>query len=269
MRISKKALFSLFLSLLLTGVFFALSVYVFPHLLETQETSHPLGASRILLLFTLFLTLFLSFFLLAMLRQDPIRIVQNRLKQLYLTLIEQLYELKGDMDWSRWRMELEQRRDDVKDQVKQGLKALSEHQEQEIDALINNFWTEFISLIRGSKETDIDEDKLQLILNRIKAGKPSARLPQAGPRKAEAGNKGAPLGLLRVSLMKRSQIGLEASAASPDSGTSDSETSDSEAANIIIERGGVHYVSPKAFSAATQSELPLNREFKDLVDSVL
>ena len=238
MRIAQKTLLSLLCSLLLVGGGAAL-------VLRGSEGVYPLHTAEVLLCLVAFITLFLFCFLLFSLRQDPVGVVQKRLKQLYLTLMDQLYDLKGDMDWSRWALELERRREEVKDQVKRGLKSLTAHQDKEIDILINKFWNEFISLIRGSKESDIDEEKLSLILNRISQD----RFPRgASPVKKNTKPQG---GLLKATMIRMAQA----------------EAQDENL--FIVERGGVHYVSPKALSTDTQSDLPLNREFKDLVDSVL
>ena len=131
---------------------------------------------KIILLASFFLTLYLTIFLLFNLRQDSVTIVQNRLKQLQIALIEQFYDRKADMDCSRWSRELESRRDEINSQLKEGIKKISDSKNQEIDALIDKSWNELLSVMGGYRESVIDEDKLQQILNRILASIPSAAI---------------------------------------------------------------------------------------------
>jgi len=131
---------------------------------------------KIILLVSFFLTVYLTIFLLFNLRQDSVTIVQNRLKQLQISLIEQFYERKGDVDWARWSRELEYRRDEINVQLKQGLKIAS-GQNKDIDVLIDKSWDELLSVMGGRKETGIDEEKLQIILNRILAALPASSIP--------------------------------------------------------------------------------------------
>ena len=123
---------------------------------------------RVILISAIFLTLFLSIFLAFNLRPDTLTVVQNRLKNLQLSLIREYYERKGEMDWNHWYRELEQRREDVRIELKRGIKdtpALLE----DIDSLIDKSWDEILNAIGGRRETRlaIDEDKLQNILNRM------------------------------------------------------------------------------------------------------
>lgn len=133
---------------------------------------------KIILLASFFLTVYLTIFLLFNLRQDSVTIVQNRLKQLQISLIEQFYERKGDVDWARWSRELEQRRDEISLQLKQGVK-LASADNKDIDVLIDKSWDELLSVMGGrsqfaSKDAGIDEEKLQVILNRILAALPAS-----------------------------------------------------------------------------------------------
>ena len=123
---------------------------------------------KVILVTAIFLTLFLSIFLALNLQPDTITVVQTRLKNLQLSLIREYYERKGEMDWDHWYRELEQRREDVRAELKRGIKekpALVE----DIDNLIDKSWDEILVAIGGKHEARlaIDEDKLQNILNRM------------------------------------------------------------------------------------------------------
>jgi len=122
---------------------------------------------KVILLSAIFLTLFLSIFLALNLRPDTLTTVQNRLKNLQLSLIQEYYEHKGEMDWNRWHRELEQRRGDVRAELKRGIKETSALS-GDIDGLIDKSWDEILAVIGGKHETKlvIDEDKLQIILSR-------------------------------------------------------------------------------------------------------
>ncbi|MDR1175980.1 MAG: hypothetical protein LBK83_10995 [Treponema sp.] len=128
-------------------------------------------AMKVILLVSTFITLYLVIFLIFNLRQDTMTVIQNRLKSLQISLIEQYYDRKGDVDWNNWSRELEQRRDDVRAEVKRGIRISrgSKRSEENIDTLIDKSWDELLSVIGGRRrETAVlDEEKLQGILNRI------------------------------------------------------------------------------------------------------
>ncbi|MCL1815330.1 MAG: hypothetical protein FWG27_05880 [Treponema sp.] len=138
---------------------------------------------KVILLTAIFLTVFLSIFLAFNLQPDTMTIVQNRLKTLQLSLIREYYERKGEMDWDHWYRELEQRREDVRAELKRGVKETPALLE-DIDSLIDKSWDEILTAIGGKRETRlaIDEDKLQNILNRmLLAAGTSPVLPGGAP----------------------------------------------------------------------------------------
>jgi hypothetical protein len=144
-------------------------------LVDETLFSFPL-VMKVILLASFFLTLYLSIFLLFNLRQDSMVIIQNRLKNLQVSLMEEFYDRKNDMDWGRWGRELEQRREDVRTELKRGIKSKSGKQEnQDIDSFIDKSWDELLVVIGGQRNkmtAHIDEDKLQTILNRVLLASP-------------------------------------------------------------------------------------------------
>jgi hypothetical protein len=137
---------------------------------------------KVILLVSIFLTIYLAIFLSFNLKQDSLTIIQNRLKGLQISLIEQYYDRKGDVDWLHWTRELEQRREDVRAEVKRGVRTgQGRRSEEDIDALIDKSWDELLEVLGGrrSVQADIDEEKLQNILNRILQAAPG--LPLAAP----------------------------------------------------------------------------------------
>jgi hypothetical protein len=137
-------------------------------------------AMKVILLVSTFITLYLIIFLIFNLRQDTMTVIQNRLKSLQISLIEQYYDRKGDVDWNNWSRELEQRREDVRAEVKRGIRIArsNKRSEENIDTLINKSWDELISVIGGYRKEPsvLDEEKLQNILNRVLQSVP-ATLP--------------------------------------------------------------------------------------------
>ncbi|MDR1240126.1 MAG: hypothetical protein LBK27_08420 [Treponema sp.] len=125
---------------------------------------------KMILLVSIFLTVYLAIFLAFNLRQDTMTVIQNRLKGLQISLIEQYYERKGDVDWTHWIRELEQRREDIRAEVKRGVRTgQGRRAEEDIDSLIDKSWDELLAVIGGrrSDSSGIDEEKLQSILNRV------------------------------------------------------------------------------------------------------
>ncbi|MDR1319203.1 MAG: hypothetical protein LBJ90_06215, partial [Treponema sp.] len=107
------------------------------HLVDESLFSFP-QAMKVILLVAIFLTIYLTVFFFFNLQQDTMTIVQNRLKGLQISLIEQFYDRKGDMDWTHWTRELEQRREDIRTEVKHGIRIdRGKRAEEDIDSLID------------------------------------------------------------------------------------------------------------------------------------
>jgi hypothetical protein len=139
---------------------------------------------KFILLASLFLTLYLTIFLAFNLRQDAMTVVQNRLKQLQVTLIEEYYDHKSDIDLTYWRRELEQRRENVRAELKHGLRGRTEKEaNKDIDSFIDKSWDELLAVIGGRQEritANIDEENLRNILNRVLTGTVMALPPSQG-----------------------------------------------------------------------------------------
>jgi hypothetical protein len=158
------------------------SRFVFPQLM------------KIILLGAFFLTLYLTVFLLFNLRQDSFTIVQNRLKQLQISLIEQYYDRKNDIDWGHWSRELEQRREEIRGELKQGIKTRKNKTDKDgkndIDVLIDKSWDELLNVIAGRRDKAalIDEERLRTILSHVL----STGVPIAVPAAVPTANVPAP-----------------------------------------------------------------------------
>ena len=136
---------------------------------------------KVILLLTFFLTTYLIIFLLFNIKQDPLTIVQNRLKQLEISLIEEFYERKGEADWARWIHELENRREEIHALLKRGIKTDSRDNIAgvngvEMDILINKSWDELLAILGRQREAGIDEEKISSIINKLLEARTSAPL---------------------------------------------------------------------------------------------
>jgi hypothetical protein len=131
-------------------------------------------AMKIILLASFFFTIYLIVFLLFNIRQDSVTLIQNRLKRLQINLFEEYYEQKGNIDWARWSTELEQRREEVRNEIKQGIKIKPNSDNAlKIDALIDASWSETIAVMSAQSQphtiANLDEDSISLIVNRVLA----------------------------------------------------------------------------------------------------
>lgn len=117
---------------------------------------------RFILLASFFLTTFLIIFLIFNLRQDSFTVIMSRLKQLQISLIRQYYDTKTDMDWKRWRRELEQRREDVRLEIKRGL---PRDKDRNIDTLIDRSWDKLLAFTGPSVE--FDEENIRTLIRKV------------------------------------------------------------------------------------------------------
>ena len=129
---------------------------------------------KLILLSCFFLTMYLTIFLLFNLKQEPVTIIQNRLKRLQVSLLEQFYELKSDGDWDRWIREMESRKEEITTLLKQGIRPVSGNNKVKIDSLINKSWDELLSLLGSRREPGFDEEKLKSLISSILAALPKA-----------------------------------------------------------------------------------------------
>jgi len=129
---------------------------------------------KLILLACFFFTMYLTIFLLFSLKQEPVVIIQDRLKQLQVSLLEQFYELKADGDWDRWIREMESRREDITALLRQGIRSVSGNDKEKIDALINKSWNELLLLLGRRREPGFDEEKLKALISSILAALPQA-----------------------------------------------------------------------------------------------
>jgi hypothetical protein len=123
---------------------------------------------KILLLALVFVSLFLVLFLVVNVRQDPMTVVQSRLKKLQIGLIQEYYEQKTDVELGRWGMELMRRREEIRMELRHGLKAsIGKKQDEDINAYIDKSWNDLLAVIGGRLERTVNEEEIHLSLNRL------------------------------------------------------------------------------------------------------
>jgi hypothetical protein len=103
---------------------------------------------RIIFQLSLFLTFYLTLFFLINFRPNPITLVRNRIKNLRTNLFEQLYVKKSNQDRAKWILELEQRRDEIRAELKHKVKMKNGH-EKTIDSMIDKAWDELLAVIKS------------------------------------------------------------------------------------------------------------------------
>jgi hypothetical protein len=121
---------------------------------------------RFVLLGSFFLTVFLLVFLLFNLRQDSVTVVNSRLGLIRNGLIQQYAGQKRPMDWKHWARELEQRRGEIRAELKRDLPRRKNNSplEAKIDALIDLSWDEVVSAVGNYPPGKLDEKELRALI---------------------------------------------------------------------------------------------------------
>jgi hypothetical protein len=126
---------------------------------------------RFILLGTVFLTIFLLIFLFFNLRQDAVVVLSERVKKLQINLLREYVEKKEDLDWSKWKGELQIRREEVKKEIKKGVGRLKGKQEEEIDVLIDKNWDEILAIIGqggpAPARANVDIENLEELIQKV------------------------------------------------------------------------------------------------------
>ena len=160
---------------------------------------------RVVLLVASFLTTFLIVFLLLNLRQDAVVVLSERVKRFQINFLREYMESKEELDWERWSRELESRREEVRRELKRGVRSAKGAKGQELDELFDKSWDEILNVIGGRRQissagSGIDLDRLESIIERMvsnlsQAGSESSAAvrtarPAAGGRITHAGPPG-------------------------------------------------------------------------------
>ncbi|MBN1649469.1 MAG: hypothetical protein JW874_15630 [Spirochaetales bacterium] len=156
------------------------------------ESDFRLNSSLKLLLSIAFcITVFLITFLIFNFRQDRLLILSERVKRFQIHFLQEYLDSKQEVDWEKWKRELELKKESVNTQIKKGLGKIDGHEKDEINTLINRSWDEIIGIIdKGSERKQLPDTQIEKIeeifaklLEKQTAGK--AALPDLQDRKQE------------------------------------------------------------------------------------
>jgi hypothetical protein len=106
---------------------------------------------QLVLKLCIFLTFFLTFYFLINLKPNPVTVVRNRLKRLRDSLFNQLYVNKSASERTKWILELEQRRDEIRTELKHNLK-LRKRLSAIIDGIIDKSWDELLAILKSGSD---------------------------------------------------------------------------------------------------------------------
>ncbi len=123
------------------------------------------------LIVAVFLTTFLIVFLLLNVRQDAIVVISDRVKRFQISLLREYLEHRREIDFRRWKAELEDRRDEVHREIRRGIGRVRPSQEEEVNRLINQSWDEIIAVLSSRADeratASLDVDRIEEIVNQL------------------------------------------------------------------------------------------------------
>jgi hypothetical protein len=124
---------------------------------------------------SMFLTLFLTLYFLINFKPHPVTLVQNRIKTLRTGLFEELYIKKTGQDRAKWILELEQRRDEIRFELKSRLK-IRHSLEKKIDEIIDKAWDELLAVMKSGYDIASLEEIVKT--RAVKVEKPKTEGPK-------------------------------------------------------------------------------------------
>jgi hypothetical protein len=130
---------------------------------------------KLILQLSMFLTLFLTLYFIINFKPHPVTLVQNRIKTLRSTLFEQLYIKKTGPDRLKWILELEQRRDEIRFELKSRIR-VKHSLDNKIDGIIDKAWDELLAVMKSGYDLASLEE---IVKSRtVKIEKPKAGEPE-------------------------------------------------------------------------------------------
>ncbi len=124
---------------------------------------------------SMFLTLFLTLYFLISFKPHPITLVQNRIKTLRTNLFEELYIKKTGQDRAKWILELEQRRGEIRSELKSRL-GIKRSLENKIDEIIDKAWDELLAVMKSGYDLASLEEIVKT--RAVKVEKPKTEGPK-------------------------------------------------------------------------------------------
>jgi hypothetical protein len=130
---------------------------------------------RFIFKLSMFLTLFLTLYFITNFKPHPVTLVQNRIKTLRTGLFEELYIKKSEQDRAKWILELEQRRDEIRFELKSRIK-IRRSLEKKIDEIIDTAWDELLAVMKSGYDIASLEEIVKT--RAVKVEKPKAEGPK-------------------------------------------------------------------------------------------
>ncbi len=103
---------------------------------------------KIIILVIFFFTTFLIIFLIFNLKQDPQRIVAERMRKFQIEFLKEFLKNKEEIDLAHWQQEINTRRLEIKKYMKKGLAKLPVNKEEQLDNYIMKSWDEVLSFVK-------------------------------------------------------------------------------------------------------------------------
>jgi hypothetical protein len=103
---------------------------------------------KLVLNLSIYITFYLTLFFMFNLKPNAVMIVQNRIKHLRESLFEHLFINKTVQERAKWILELEQRREEIRSELKRNLK-FKPKLEKNINGIIDKSWDELLSVLKS------------------------------------------------------------------------------------------------------------------------
>jgi hypothetical protein len=103
---------------------------------------------KLVLNLSIYITFYLTLFFMFNLKPNAVMIVQNRIKRLRESLFEHLFINKTVQERAKWILELEQRREEIRSELKRNLK-FRPRLEKNINSIIDKSWDELLSVLKS------------------------------------------------------------------------------------------------------------------------
>ena len=132
---------------------------------------------KLILQLSIFLSFFLTLFFLFNIKPNPVTLVRSRIRHLRDSLFEKLYVNKSGQERLRWILELEQRRDEIRSELKRKLK-LSARQETVIDGIIDKSWDELLAVLKSGGNQIITADRIDVPIIKTKKSEDAETLEE-------------------------------------------------------------------------------------------
>ena len=118
-----------------------------------------------------FLTTFLFVFLILNIRQDAVLVLEDRVKRFQINFLREYMQGQSEIDFDRWRAELEERREEANREIRRGIEKLPPEAEARVDELINKTWDDIIGVLSGraqeSNRQSLGESEIERIVQRV------------------------------------------------------------------------------------------------------